>query len=123
MEILRFHSGTQFTERAADAAFALVSDAARMPPLDSFAWGTAEFPDRSTLVIAEVPAIAGEGEGWNCQGPGIDGTRCLTTGPLPDDFVEQWTAMRGVFPRGLDMMFAAPNAVAGLPRTTRLARR
>ena len=40
---------------------------------------------------------------------------------MPRHFVEQWTAMRARFPRGIDLILASPEGIAALPRTTRVS--
>ena len=51
------------------------------------------------------------------EGPGIQTTTTLTISPLPEDFLAEWHDNRARFPRGVDLVLAAPGAVACLPRT------
>jgi alpha-D-ribose 1-methylphosphonate 5-triphosphate synthase subunit PhnH len=51
------------------------------------------------------------------RGPGIAGTRRLAASPLPADFLDQLADNRARFPRGVDVLLAAPDAIAGLPRS------
>jgi alpha-D-ribose 1-methylphosphonate 5-triphosphate synthase subunit PhnH len=39
---------------------------------------------------------------------------------MPQHFAAQWRANRAAFPRGVDLILAAPDGVAALPRSTRL---
>ena len=39
---------------------------------------------------------------------------------MPRHFVEQWKQNISRFPRGVDIILAAPDGVACLPRTTRI---
>jgi hypothetical protein len=41
---------------------------------------------------------------------------------VPQHFEAQWQANRAAFPRGIDLILAAPGCVAALPRSTRLVR-
>src|SRR5262249_28106481 len=45
---IAFHRGARLTADPATAAFAFVADPAAAPPLESFAQGSLEYPDRST---------------------------------------------------------------------------
>ena len=46
--------------------------------------------------------------------------RPIAPAPLPRHFVEQWKQNRARFPRGVDLVLAAPEGIACLPRTTRI---
>jgi alpha-D-ribose 1-methylphosphonate 5-triphosphate synthase subunit PhnH len=115
---LRFHTGARPVPSPADAAFAVIADAAHMPPLTSFAQGTPDYPDRSATLILQVETLAASG--WTLEGPGIRGSTCLTAGPLPADFTTQMRANRAAFPCGIDIFFATRTSLAALPRSTRL---
>ena len=116
---LKFHTGAPLAKEPADAAFALV-DLTRDPlDLAAFAQGTAAYPDRSTTIIGEVEHLA-TAAGLRLIGPGVNGEARLAVSPLPPRFVESWRINNEGFPLGVDMMFAAPGAVAALPRTTRI---
>jgi len=114
---LRFHTGAPLTEDPARAAFALIRDPARCPPLARFAQGTPAYPDTSTTLVLALDAIASEA-GLRLTGPGIDGTARIALSPLPDSFVAQLAENRAGFPLGVDLILTAPGRVAGLPRST-----
>jgi alpha-D-ribose 1-methylphosphonate 5-triphosphate synthase subunit PhnH len=118
-QYLRFHTGAAIMTDPAEAAFALVADPAHCPPFESFALGSAEYPDRSTTIVFAVSALAVQG-GFRLKGPGIAETTRLAVSPLPADMPERLKANRRLFPRGVDCLFAAPGQVAGLPRSTEL---
>lgn len=118
---LRFHTGAAVVTDPAEAAFALVRDAHALPPLDAFALGTEEFPDRSTTVVLAVDSLEG-GTGLRVEGPGLPRPGTLSPTPLPDGFAETLRDNRSLFPRGVDFIFAAPGALAALPRSSRLIR-
>ena len=113
---ISFHTGARVTADPADAAFAFVADPTSAPPLARFAQGSLEYPDRSTTLVLQVAHLA-EGEGMLLRAPGIAGTRRLAASPLPADFLDQLADNRARFPRGIDILLAAPDAVAGLPRS------
>ncbi|MDW6025561.1 phosphonate C-P lyase system protein PhnH [Mesorhizobium sp. BAC0120] len=80
--------------------------------------------EASTLVPPS-PRLRGEGKGEGqrrlvLEGPGIQTTTTLLAAPLPANFIEQWQENRARFPRGVDLILAAPGAVACLPRTVRI---
>ena len=116
---LAFHSGAPMATTPADAHFALVANPATLIALDNFAQGTQEYPDRSTTLILQVESLTA-GEPLQLKGPGIETTAAIAPTPLPRHFVEQWKQNGARFPRGTDVILAAPNAVACLPRTTRI---
>lgn len=114
---LTFHCGAPFATTMGDARFAFTVDAAGLPPLESFALGSDEYPERSTTLVIEVTGIA-EGHGVRLHGPGIrDETRLAIPG-LPMRFWTERLALAGLFPRGLDVIFVSGGRLAALPRST-----
>jgi alpha-D-ribose 1-methylphosphonate 5-triphosphate synthase subunit PhnH len=116
---LAFHCGSPVTTDPADSAFALVAAAGLLPPLDRFAQGTDEYPDRSTTIVLAVPSLEG-GTELALSGPGIKGGATIAPTGVPADFVIQRAENKARFPRGVDLLLAAPGAVLGLPRTTKV---
>lgn len=97
----------------AEAAFA-IGTWSDLCPLDRFAIGTPDYPDRSATLIVECGAL--DPSGARLTGPGIrDSARLL----LPDA-AAVFAANHARFPLGLDFFFAAGDRLAGLPRSTRL---
>ena len=90
-----------------------------MPSLSSFALGTQEYPDRSTTLILQVETLT-EGEALTLRGPGIKGSETVAPRPMPGHFDMQWRENNALYPRGIDIILAAPDAVACLPRTVRI---
>lgn len=117
-----FHTGAPITEQRSEAAFALVAAPQSLSALNGFALGSQEFPDRSTSVILQVSTLTG-GTRLTLEGPGIKGQSSLAPDPMPQHFAAQWMANRAVFPRGIDLILAAPGSVAAMPRSTRLIRK
>jgi alpha-D-ribose 1-methylphosphonate 5-triphosphate synthase subunit PhnH len=116
-DYLAFHSGAPRAAAPDKAAFALVDLAADSLDLARFALGTAEYPDRSTTIVAQASALAADPR-LRLSGPGIKGEAGLAVAPLPKDFVAQWAANRADFPLGVDLIFAADVRLAALPRST-----
>ncbi len=116
---LGFHTGAPLANTPADAHFALVADPATLIAFENFAQGAQEYPDRSTTLILQVASLS-SGEKLLLKGPGIDGSSTIAPASLPRHFVEQWKQNRARFPRGVDLVLAAPEGIACLPRTTRI---
>jgi alpha-D-ribose 1-methylphosphonate 5-triphosphate synthase subunit PhnH len=117
---IRFHTGAKLVDQPETAEFALVSNAASMPQLMSFGQGTAEYPDRSTTLILQVASFAATG--LQFEGPGFETRRTFSSEPMPGDFARQWNCNTALFPRGVDLVFAAPGELAALPRSSKLVR-
>lgn len=116
---LRFHCGCPLVDAPAQATFAVITDTAAMPPLDAFAPGTPDYPDRGATLILQVPSLDG-GTAVIARGPGIDGDARLAPSGLPDAFWSWRLAQQELFPCGVDLLFVADGRVLGLPRSTRL---
>lgn len=119
---LRFHTGAPMVEQPERARFALIADAALLPPLDRFEAGSDEYPDRSATLIIEVPSLD-DGPALVLRGPGIPDDRPLAVSGLPRSFPAQWRENRLRFPRGIDVIFTAGSRIAGLPRSVQLEER
>jgi alpha-D-ribose 1-methylphosphonate 5-triphosphate synthase subunit PhnH len=118
-EFLRFHTGAAVVNDPAEAAFALVANPASRLPIERFARGTADYPDRSTTLVHAVSHLS-NAPGWLLEGPGIADRENLLATPWPRDLADIVRGNRSLFPLGLDVLLTAPGQVAGLPRTTRL---
>ena len=111
---LRFHCGSP-SATLADAAFVLATTA--MPALAGMNAGSDEEPESGTTLILQVASLEG-GAGWRLSGPGIERHHHLSVGGLPANFIGDWQAQRGLFPRGVDVLLCAGQDLAALPRTT-----
>lgn len=116
---LGFHTGARIATAPGDAAFALIANPLLMPPLDRFACGTQEYPDRSATLILQLSSLEG-GEPLAFRGPGIKREATIAPIGLPADFAGQWTGNARRFPRGADLVLTAGDAIACLPRSARL---
>ncbi|WP_192253158.1 phosphonate C-P lyase system protein PhnH [Mesorhizobium silamurunense] len=114
---LGFHTGAPLANTPPDAHFAFVANPAEMAALDGFSQGTQEYPDRSTTLILLVDDLA-SGPSLLLEGPGIEKTSMIAPTGMPRHFVEQWKQNNQRFPRGVDIILAAPGHLACLPRTT-----
>lgn len=108
---LAFHAGAPVAARGA-AAFAFGTWEALLP-LAGYAIGTPDYPDRSAMLIVELPRL--EAAGARLSGPGIAGEAALS---LPEETA--FRDNRTLFPMGLDFIFTSGARLAALPRTTRV---
>ncbi|MFC3527412.1 phosphonate C-P lyase system protein PhnH [Paracoccus mangrovi] len=95
---------------AGDAAFAL-GDWAALQPVDRFAIGTAEYPDRAATLIVDHHDF--DAPAQVLRGPGIRDQARLA---LPD--ADVFAANHARFPLGWDTIFTAGDRIAALPRST-----
>ncbi len=96
---LKFHTSAPIIADCSICSFALVGDARALPPLDRFAFGTDEYPDRSTTLILQVESLS-RGPVYELRGPGIDGTAVLRATIQPEDLFERLAVNATLFPRG-----------------------
>lgn len=102
-----FHTGAPLVQaEAASFALGLWQDL----PVDRFAIGTAEYPDRAATLIVEMPSLTATGA--RLTGPGIEVSARLS---LPQGFDN-----RADFPLGLDCFFTCGDRIAALPRSTKI---
>jgi alpha-D-ribose 1-methylphosphonate 5-triphosphate synthase subunit PhnH len=119
---LKFHTSAPVVADSSIASFALVGDPQSLPVLDCFAFGSSEYPDRSTTLILQVESLS-DGPVVELQGPGIDGTAVLRASIQPRDLFERLSINAALFPRGIDVVLVHDDCVVAVPRTTRLVRR
>jgi alpha-D-ribose 1-methylphosphonate 5-triphosphate synthase subunit PhnH len=115
---LKFHTSAPVVADASISSFALIDDAAALPALDRFSFGTSEYPDRSTTLILQVKSLT-QGPAVELQGPGIDGTAILQAIIEPFDLFERLAVNATLFPRGIDVVLVHDDAIVAIPRTTR----
>ena len=115
-QFLAFHTGAPVVDAVEEAAFAFATGAANLPALAAFAQGSLEYPDRSTTIVLQVPALTG-GPQLHLEGPGIDERVTAAPAGLPSDFMQQWAANRERFPRGVDLLLTTEQEIMGLPRS------
>jgi alpha-D-ribose 1-methylphosphonate 5-triphosphate synthase subunit PhnH len=116
---LKFHTSAPVIEEPSIASFALVGDAENLPALERFAFGSNEYPDRSTTLILQVDSLT-QGPAFELKGPGIDGTAVLQAMIRPRDLFARLAVNEALFPRGIDVVLVHDDAIVAIPRTTRL---
>ena len=117
---LKFHTGAPVIADSSVCSFALIGDARALPALDRFAFGSNEYPDRSTTLILQIASLT-EGSHFELRGPGIDGSAMLQATIEPADLFKRLAINAVVFPRGVDVVLVAEDAIVAIPRTTRVA--
>jgi alpha-D-ribose 1-methylphosphonate 5-triphosphate synthase subunit PhnH len=115
---LRFHCGVPLTAETQQSRFAMIGDPGMLPPLERFAVGSDEYPDRSTTLIVEV-AFTG-GAKLRVSGPGIADRVSLAIGGLGASFWEERADLAPLFPCGLDLILTCGSRLIALPRTVRV---
>ena len=118
---LKFHTSAPVVADSSIASFALVGDAQNLPALDRFAFGSNEYPDRSTTLILQVESLT-DGPVVELQGPGVDGTAALRVVIQPRDLFERLAINATLSPRGIDVVLVHDDSIVAIPRTTRLVR-
>ena len=116
---LKFHTSAPVIADSSICSFALIGDASALPRLDRFSFGSNEYPDRSTTLILQVESLT-LGSAFELRGPGIDGAVVLRATVKPADLFERLAINATLFPRGIDVVLVADDAVVAIPRTTRL---
>ena len=116
---LKFHTSAPVVADSSICNFALIGDAQNLPALDHFAFGSNEYPDRSTTLILQVESLT-QGPTFELRGPGIDGTAVLRAAVQSADLFERLEVNQTLFPRGIDVVLVADDAIVAIPRTTRL---
>ena len=117
---LKFHTGAPVIADSSVCSFALIGDPRALPALERFAFGSNEYPDRSTTLILQVASLT-QGPAYELRGPGIDGSAVLNATFEPRDLFDRLAINAALFPRGIDVVLVAGDAIAAIPRTTRLA--
>src|SRR5712671_2689930 len=110
---LKFHTGAPVIADSSVCSFALVGDSRALPSLDRFAFGSNEYPDRSTTLILQVESLT-QGPGLELRGPGIDGTAVLQAAIQPPDLFERLEINVALFPRGVDVVLVHDDAIVAI---------
>ena len=108
---ITFHTGAPLV--GADKAEFAIGTWPALTPVDRFAIGQPDYPDRSATLIVEMSSLTAVGP--RLIGPGIKDAVRLS---LPD--TAAFAANRALFPLGFDCFLTAGALVAGLPRSTRV---
>jgi len=116
---LRFHSGAPLAAKPEQAAFALL-DAAQMPALETFSFGTDESPERGATLLIQVPGLSGP-SAMTWRGPGIRESVAMPFCGLDKRIWQQRAALAIEFPRGVDLYLGCGHDLVALPRSTAIS--
>jgi alpha-D-ribose 1-methylphosphonate 5-triphosphate synthase subunit PhnH len=116
---LKFHTGAPIVGDSSICSFAVIGDPRALPALDRFAFGSNEYPDRSTTLILQVESLT-QGSALELRGPGIEGTAVLQAAIQPADLLERLSINAALFPRGIDVVLVHDDTIVAIPRTTRI---
>ncbi|HEY8335782.1 MAG TPA: phosphonate C-P lyase system protein PhnH [Tardiphaga sp.] len=116
---IRFHCSAPVIGDAAICDFAVIGDPRLLQGFDRFALGSGEYPDRSTTLIIQVDSLT-QGAAIELSGPGIDGATTLRASIGIPDLLDRLAVNHALFPRGVDLILVADDAIVAIPRTTRL---
>ncbi|MFD2206538.1 phosphonate C-P lyase system protein PhnH [Kiloniella antarctica] len=116
---LQFYTGCPIVEDPKDCLFAIVDGRIDPPSLSKLPLGSTENPDRSATILMSVSHLD-TGTELTLRGPGIKNTNSFKPTPVNKEFWNWSQTNRTYFPRGIDVIFAAPSTMAALPRTTEL---
>lgn len=109
---LTFHTGAPVAAR--ESAVFAIGTWHDLLPLEDYAIGTSEYPDRAATLIVEMDDLTASGA--QLRGPGIQDVAMLS---LPE--LDAFRLNARAFPLGLDFFFTCETRVAALPRTTRVS--
>lgn len=110
-EWIAFHCAAPIV--GAEAAVFVLGHWNALLPVDRFAIGTPEYPDRSATLIVDGHDF--DGPAACLSGPGIRGTAALS---LPDK--PAFAANHALFPLGWDAILTSGTRLAALPRSTEI---
>ncbi len=116
---LRFHSGAPLAAKPDQATFALL-DAAQMPALETFSFGTDEAPERGATLLIQVPALNGPAA-MTWRGPGIRDSIAMPLCGLDQSIWRQRAALSIEFPRGVDLYLGCGRDLVAVPRSTAIS--
>jgi alpha-D-ribose 1-methylphosphonate 5-triphosphate synthase subunit PhnH len=119
-KFLRFQTGAPLTADPTDATFAILTLAETQSEWPNFNLGSDEYPDRSTTVILQVSSLT-TGDAVRVSGPGLKDPVDFHVAKSTPDFWQHIQMNNSLFPIGNDFMFASPDAMAALPRSSRIA--
>lgn len=117
MRYLRFHTGAPVVEAPGAAGFAFIDAGSGLPPLDLFARGTHEYPDRSATLVIQTASLEG-GRKVELSGPGLQSAAGFEPAGPDQAFWRAMAENHSGFPTGVDVIFVDLASIAAVPRST-----
>ena len=116
---LPFHTGAKRVADPAKADFLFVDSPESLPDLSEVRSGTPEYPDQSATIVLDITTF-GVGKMVRLSGPGIENITNFSADNLDDMFWHMAIKNNAGFPLGVDFIFCGIDAVAALPRSTKI---
>ena len=116
---LRFETGAPLVPDRASSLFAFMTIEEACAGLEGFAFGSHEYPDRSTTLVIQCERFD-SGFEVELSGPGLKAAHiCSVAGATAGLWQDLWRNHQR-FPLGFDVLFVTAGQVMGLPRSTRI---
>jgi alpha-D-ribose 1-methylphosphonate 5-triphosphate synthase subunit PhnH len=117
---LLFHTGVRMAPAPEHAAFAVIDAAQADASLwERLAHGSDSVPQDGATLIVEVPSLE-RGTALALRGPGVESVQRLPVSGLPASFWAGRIAREREFPLGVELILTCGDALAAVPRSTRL---
>ena len=118
-DYLVFHTGARVVAQPHGANFVVCSGPGEIPPLDTLAQGTPDYPDRSATVIVSVADTPTHTDPRaTLSGPGIEHPFGLGLPGFDRALWRQLQHNHRAYPLGVDLVVCIGQSVIGLPRST-----
>ena len=115
---LSFHTGAPILDDVSNAQFA-IAFAGEVENTASFHKGDVEYPETACTLLLQVNALNGDdGDTLKLSGPGIETDVYAQISDLTPAILTYLTTRPDRFPLGLDLIFAAEDALLCIPRCT-----
>ncbi|PCI88396.1 MAG: phosphonate C-P lyase system protein PhnH [Hyphomicrobiales bacterium] len=118
-QFFKFNCSAPLIKQQSKAMLAFFSHCPSPQGLANFNKGNASYPDASTTLIIQVKSLS-SGNAVTLTGPGIQTEQVLKVDGLNKYFWAWFKTNQTIFPLGNDVILAAPDCLAALPRTTKI---
>jgi alpha-D-ribose 1-methylphosphonate 5-triphosphate synthase subunit PhnH len=112
---LQIGCGSSIVTEPCMANFAIVTQPATMPPLDSFRVGRHEYLEKATTMLIQVDDILPTTDNTYST-IAVNKTDRLVLKGVPDPFWYQWRQLSRRYPLGIDIIFTCDDVLMALPK-------